>query len=65
MTELIRTTKGDIDASLLEKRVDSFENENEITKCTEYRFLGEDEIVRRDVHVELKKNVFSEPVLAE
>lgn len=49
----MRTTKGDIDESLLEKTSGSVDNENEHTTWTEYRLDGE--IVRRDVHVTLKK----------
>lgn len=52
---LIHTTRGDVDDSLLERTDGAVENDNEHTTWTEYRFKGETEIVRRDVHVRLKK----------
>lgn len=55
----MRTTKGDIDESLLQKTTGVVEDDNERTIWTEYRL--HDEIVRRDVHVTLKQPaVFAE-----
>lgn len=55
----MHTTKGELDESLLLKTEGVIDNENELTLWTEYRLNGE--IVRRDVHVTLKKAaVFAE-----
>lgn len=50
---LVNTTKGEMDASLLEKREGSVDNDNEITTWVEYWLEGE--LVHRSVHVTLKK----------
>ena len=50
---LITTTKGDMEESLLTKRTGVVDNDNEITKWTEYWLSGE--LVHRSVHVTLKK----------
>lgn len=51
----IYTTKGMMDDALLERTDGKLDNENEHTIWTEYRLNGE--IVRRDVHVHLKKTI--------
>jgi hypothetical protein len=55
---LIPTTKGELDDSLLEKREGELDNENE--KITWVEYWLREELVHRSVHVELKKNVFTE-----
>ena len=50
---IVTTTKGEMDASLLEHRSGEVDNENELTAWTEY-WLN-DELVHRSVHVTLKK----------
>ena len=50
---LVTTTKGEMDASLLEKREGTIDNENELTTWVEYWFQGE--LVHRSAHVTLKK----------
>ena len=52
---LVTTTKGDMDASLLEKREGNVDNENEYTTWVEYWLDGE--LVHRSAHVQLKKTV--------
>jgi len=47
------TTKGDMDESLLEKRVGTEENDNELVEWTEYWHEGE--LVHRSVVMTLKK----------
>ena len=59
---LIQTTKGELDESLLEKKVGSVENDHEATVWTEYWLDGE--LVHRSVHVHLKHNVLAEGVAA-
>ena len=59
---LITTTKGEMDDSLLEKREGSVDNDNELTRWVEYWLDGE--LVRRSVHVHLKKNVLADGVAA-
>jgi cation transport regulator ChaC len=51
---LITTTKGDMDESLLEKRVGNVDNDHEYTTWVEYWLDGE--LVHRSVHVQLKKS---------
>jgi len=53
--ELVTTTKGDMDASLLEKREGNVDNDNEYTTWVEYWLDGE--LVHRSAHVQLKKAV--------
>ena len=50
---LITTTKGDMDESLLEKRVGNVDNDHEYTTWVEYWLDGE--LVHRSAHVQLKK----------
>lgn len=50
---LVTTTKGEMDASLLEKREGTVDNENELTTWVEYWLEGE--LVHRSAHVTLKK----------
>jgi hypothetical protein len=52
---LIYTIHGDMDESLLEKTEGVVDNDNEHTTWVEYRLNGE--VVRRDVHVALKKGL--------
>ncbi len=49
---IITTTHGDMDDSLLEKREDVIDDDNEYTTWVEY-WLGE-ELVHRSAHVSLK-----------
>jgi len=60
---LINTTKGDMDESLLEKRDGSIENENETTHWTEYWLDGE--LVHRSVHVTLKPQAIANALIGE
>jgi hypothetical protein len=53
--ELVTTTKGEMDESLLEKKEGFVDNDNEYTTWVEY-WLGE-ELVHRSAHVTLKKSV--------
>jgi protoporphyrinogen oxidase len=57
---MITTTKGDMDESLLEKREGSVENDTETTTWVEY-WLGE-ELVHRSVHMALKRGVFADGI---
>jgi len=57
---MINTTKGEMDVSLLEKKVGDMEDDNEITNWVEYYLDGE--LVHRSVHVHLKKNVVAESI---
>lgn len=50
---IVTTTKGDMDASFLEKREGSVDDENEYTTWVEYWLEGE--LVHRSAHVTLKK----------
>ena len=50
---LFRSTKGEMDESLLEKREGSVDNDNEFTTWVEYWLDGE--LVHRSAHVTLKK----------
>ena len=52
---LVTTTKGNMDASLLEKREGNVDNDNEYTTWVEYWLDGE--LVHRSAHVQLKKAV--------
>lgn len=52
---IVTTTKGDIDAEVLEKRVGNVNDDNEDTDWVEYWLDGE--LVHRSVHVRLKKPV--------
>ena len=57
---LVNTTKGEMDASLLEKREGSIDTDNETTNWVEYWLEGE--LVHRPVHMTLKRNVTGEAV---
>ena len=57
---LVNTTKGQMDASLLEKREGSIDTDNETTNWVEYWLEGE--LVHRSVHMTLKRNVTGEAV---
>ena len=59
---LINTTKGIMEASLLNRIDGEFEDDNEITKWIEYWL--EDELVHRSVHVHLKKNIVADGIAA-
>jgi len=50
---IVTTTKGDMDASLLEHRTGEVDNENEHTVWDEYWLDGE--LVHRSAHITLKK----------
>lgn len=55
---MITTTKGDMDESLLEKRVGSVDNDTETTTWVEYWLDGE--LVHRSVNMVLKRGVFAD-----
>ena len=57
---LVTTTKGEMDASLLEKREGSIDTDNETTNWVEYWLEGE--LVHRSVDMTLKRNVTGEAV---
>ena len=57
---LVNTTKGEMDASLLEKREGTIDNDNETTSWVEYWLEGE--LVHRSVDMTLKRNVTGEAV---
>jgi len=59
---IINTTKGDMDTSLLVKKVGELEDDNEITNWVEYYL--DSELVHRSVHVHLKKNVVADSIAA-
>ena len=50
---LIQTTKGEMDAALLEKKTGIIDNENETINWVEYWL--EEELVHRSVNMVLKK----------
>ena len=52
---MITSIHGDLDETLLEKRVGSLDNDNEHTEWVEY-YLGA-ELVHRSVHVTLKQGI--------
>lgn len=60
--EMITTTKGLMDPSLLEKKTGSKETDNEITNWVEY--WDKDGMIHRSVHVHLKKNIVGEGLTA-
>ena len=57
---MITTTQGDMDESLLEKRVGSVENDTETTSWVEYWLDGE--LVHRSVQMALKRGVFADGI---
>lgn len=59
---LIFTTKGDIEESLLTKKIGDSENDTEIVSWEEW-YLGE-ELVKRNVNMHLKQGLFSPAVAA-
>lgn len=59
---IITTTKGDMDESLLDKITGEIDDENELTKWVEYWLDGE--LVHRSVHVNLKHNVVADSIAA-
>lgn len=59
---LIITTKGEVDDSLLDKTEGYINNDNEETTWQEWRFKGQDEIVKREVQIRLKKSLFMDGV---
>jgi hypothetical protein len=60
---IIQTTHGDLDEALLTRREGQDEDDNACATWVEYR-LGE-EIVRRDVHITMKRGLFSAAVAAD
>lgn len=54
---LVMTTKGEMDAALLEKKTGTIDNENETINWVEYWL--EDELVHRSVDMVLKKYTVS------
>jgi len=59
---LINTTKGDMDAAMLEKREGFVDNAHEHTNWVEYWLDGE--LVHRSVHVHLKIGAAAEVTAA-
>ena len=57
---MITTTKGDMDESLLEKREGSTDNDTETTTWVEYWLDGE--LVHRSVNMVLKRGVFADGI---
>ena len=57
---IVKTTKGEMDDSLLEKREGSVENDTETTSWVEYWLAGE--MVHRSVHMALKRGVFADGI---
>ena len=57
---MITTTKGEMDDSLLEKREGSLENDTETTSWVEYWHEGE--LVHRSVNMVLKRGVFADGI---
>lgn len=53
---IVTTTKGNMDSSLLVRKDEQFENDNEKTTITEYYDNGE--LVHRSVHIDLKTAIF-------
>jgi len=57
---MITTTKGEMDESLLEKREGSTDNDTETTSWVEYWLDGE--LVHRSVNMVLKRGVFADGI---
>jgi len=57
---MITTTKGEMDESLLEKREGSLDNDTETTTWVEYWLDGE--LVHRSVNMVLKRGVFADGI---
>ena len=55
---IVKTTKGDMDDSLLEKKTGEIDNENEHMTWVEYWLDGE--LVHRSAHIDLKRPIFSD-----
>lgn len=56
---LIYTTRGYLEENLLVKTVGGHENDTEIVNWQEYRLIGEDEIIKREVQMHLKEGIFA------
>lgn len=61
----IFTTKGIMPKSELNREVTCFEDDNELTYAIEYCLKSTNELVKRSVHIQLKKNVSAGPVGAK
>lgn len=59
---MVTTTLGDMDEALLDKREGVVDNDNERTTWVEYRLPGQNEIIHRSVHVQLKRSVTVESI---
>lgn len=62
---LIFTTLGDVEESTLVKTEGGHENETEIVKWQEWREIGKDEIVKREVQMHLKQGIFAPADIAQ
>jgi len=66
--DIVTTTLGDMPKEQLVREVIEFEDDNELTYAIEYRLKTDNgalgEIVKRSVHIQLKRNVTSEGVAA-
>lgn len=62
MSEMITTTKGLMDPSLLTKREGVLDDDNETARWVEYWL--DDELVHRSVHVHLKRAMFADGIAA-
>ena len=65
--EIVNTVHGPMNKNELIRKVVEFEDDNELTYAIEYRLkdaLDDAKPVHRSVHVQLKKNVFAESVVA-
>jgi hypothetical protein len=51
-----------MDEALLDKREGVVDNDNERTTWVEYRLPGQNEIIHRSVHVQLKRSVTVESI---
>ncbi len=60
--EVVDTTRGPMKVDELEKKTGEVDDDNEFTRWVEFWFDGE--LVKRSVHVHLKKNVVAEGVAA-
>jgi len=60
---MVTTTLGDMDEALLDKREGVVDNDNERTTWVEYRLPGQNEIIHRSVHVQLKRSVTVESIV--
>jgi len=60
---MVTTTLGDMDEALLDKREGVVDNDNERTTWVEYRLPGQNEIIHRSAHVQLKRSVTVESIV--